>query len=745
MKERYILPSLIAFRIFNGLVLRTAFNPDEHWQSSEVAHHLLFGYGFLTWEWERCIALRSVMHPALFGILFYILKAFQVDNPTVVALAPRLTQSIIAGFTDYGTYELAKAWYNPVDLTCTSSPPSTERQRAFWSRLTSPRMATCALICSVCSWFNFFCLPRTYSNCLEAALNTWALVFFARAGPADQKRRREALMALGPAEEKLASVPRVGNGPSVGSVGSHVGGDDEAAMTGKSKVRKDEEEVTACPAELERSQSKTQKSYIPALFLAACSVIVRPTAASFWIVFCLLKLLQLTFLASPTGNKRAVETEKKVKPTVEAIQFVKACVTVAIVAISVTLACDSWYYGILTFPPWNFVKFNLFSDPGRFYGAKPWHYFLLEGAGVVLLSFYPLFLLGLKVWFNTAGILPSHSGQVESGKQRRHQLQPLYPGKYAFLRDDGAVILATLFSFIVLSFATHKEFRFMVSHLPQLLIFTAIGLARLLTDDPACLESQLFGTRQPEKSDQKRRASNAFPSFRVLSPVMLKAALSVVFLAQFLTGAFFSFFHQAASDQVASYLRTIPDESSVFFLTPCHQMSYYSHLHRRIPMGFLDCSPRVDSTRLSPSWQEKFWSETRENRIKFLDTVFPLDYPKTSSPTGERKQPYSDPRETSSSPTSNSWFGQAKDLQVTHLSEGHWRDPVECLRYRFEVPLEGPSPTHFIVPSVLREDLSAWFRRRGYVEKEMPIFDALFKETPEGDAMWQYVHILEKQ
>lgn len=161
-------------------------------------------------------------------------------------------------------------------------------------------------------------------------------------------------------------------------------------------------------------------------------------------------------------------------------------------------------------------------------------------------------------------------------------------------------------------------------------------------------------------------------------------------------------------------------------------------------MGFLDCSPRIDSTRLSASWQEKFWSGTREKRTKFLDIVFPHDYPKTSSPIGEREHPYSDPRETSSS-TSNSWFGHAKDFQVTHLSESHWKDPVECLSYRFEVPLEGPAPTHFIVPTVLREDLSAWFRRRGYVEKETPIFDALSKETPEGDAMWQYVHILEKQ
>ena len=40
-------------RALNSVCVRTYFNPDEYWQSLEVAHHLAFdGHGHLTWEWS---------------------------------------------------------------------------------------------------------------------------------------------------------------------------------------------------------------------------------------------------------------------------------------------------------------------------------------------------------------------------------------------------------------------------------------------------------------------------------------------------------------------------------------------------------------------------------------------------------------------------------------------------------------------------------------------------------------------
>jgi hypothetical protein len=38
---------VVGFRVWNALFVRTAFNPDEFWQSTEVAHRMVFGYGHL--------------------------------------------------------------------------------------------------------------------------------------------------------------------------------------------------------------------------------------------------------------------------------------------------------------------------------------------------------------------------------------------------------------------------------------------------------------------------------------------------------------------------------------------------------------------------------------------------------------------------------------------------------------------------------------------------------------------------
>lgn len=42
--ERRIWLFCLVFRVLNSLLIRTYFDPDEHWQSLEVAHRVAFGY-----------------------------------------------------------------------------------------------------------------------------------------------------------------------------------------------------------------------------------------------------------------------------------------------------------------------------------------------------------------------------------------------------------------------------------------------------------------------------------------------------------------------------------------------------------------------------------------------------------------------------------------------------------------------------------------------------------------------------
>lgn len=53
-------------------------------------------------------------------------------------------------------------------------------------------------------------------------------------------------------------------------------------------------------------------------------------------------------------------------------------------------------------------------------------------------------------------------------------------------------------------------------------------------------------------------------------------------------------------DIISDFRSTAHEDVKVLFLTPCHSTPYYSSLHRKIDMRFLDCSP----TGTSNWWQD---------------------------------------------------------------------------------------------------------------------------------------------
>ncbi|KAL1467204.1 hypothetical protein MTO96_042333, partial [Rhipicephalus appendiculatus] len=59
--KKFFLFMFVLFRCGGAFFVRTAFVPDEYWQSLEVAHKFVFGYGYQTWEWKY--AIRSSVYP----------------------------------------------------------------------------------------------------------------------------------------------------------------------------------------------------------------------------------------------------------------------------------------------------------------------------------------------------------------------------------------------------------------------------------------------------------------------------------------------------------------------------------------------------------------------------------------------------------------------------------------------------------------------------------------------------------
>ncbi|KNA07616.1 hypothetical protein SOVF_170180 isoform A [Spinacia oleracea] len=141
----------LAVRMVNSLLVQTYFNPDEHWQSLEVAHRLVFGYGHLTWEWQR--GIRGYLHPLLFAVLYKVLAFLHLDTPWIMMKAPRLLQSIFAAICDLYLYK-------------------------FSDIIFGNRVAKWTLFSHLTNWFVFFCCTRTLSNSLETVLTVVSLYYW---------------------------------------------------------------------------------------------------------------------------------------------------------------------------------------------------------------------------------------------------------------------------------------------------------------------------------------------------------------------------------------------------------------------------------------------------------------------------------------------------------------------------------------------------------------------------------------
>ena len=80
MRTSTVVLIAIVWRVFAAATTRTFFQPDEFYQSLEVAHHAVFGYGHLTWEWTANPPIRSIIFPALYMPVYWVLKVTGLDD-----------------------------------------------------------------------------------------------------------------------------------------------------------------------------------------------------------------------------------------------------------------------------------------------------------------------------------------------------------------------------------------------------------------------------------------------------------------------------------------------------------------------------------------------------------------------------------------------------------------------------------------------------------------------------------------
>lgn len=130
--EKSLFIYLLLFRCIVSIITsRTIFAPDEHWQSLEVAHRIVFGYGFETWEWRDPRStnsssnsngwgsgpIRSPLYPAMFVLPYWLLYKLGLDNTRLLVSKSHL---------DYRKL-ISRKFLNAIDSTTQFVASSTGR------------------------------------------------------------------------------------------------------------------------------------------------------------------------------------------------------------------------------------------------------------------------------------------------------------------------------------------------------------------------------------------------------------------------------------------------------------------------------------------------------------------------------------------------------------------------------------------------------------------------------------------
>ncbi|PKI82369.1 Gpi10p [Malassezia vespertilionis] len=149
-----MLGALVAVHVLCAFATRrTFFQPDEYWQSLEIAHRIVFGYGYRTWEWIGT-PIRSIAHPALFVPWYALLKWTGMDSSlTLLTIGPPIQQALISAVGDWYAYRLIL-------------------------RIGGQRVAQCWAVLHLLSFYWVYTATRTFANTTEAALCSITLYFW---------------------------------------------------------------------------------------------------------------------------------------------------------------------------------------------------------------------------------------------------------------------------------------------------------------------------------------------------------------------------------------------------------------------------------------------------------------------------------------------------------------------------------------------------------------------------------------
>ncbi|XP_005052034.1 PREDICTED: GPI mannosyltransferase 3 isoform X2 [Ficedula albicollis] len=206
----------------------------------------------------------------------------------------------------------------------------------------------------------------------------------------------------------------------------------------------------------------------------------------------------------------------------------------------------------------NFLKFNVLQNLGTFYGSHPWHWYFTQGLPVILGPHLPFFIHGCA----------------------------LAPRRYHIF------LLPVIWTVLVYSTLSHKEFRFIYPVLPFCMMFCGFSLKHL--------------------------------------KAWKKTASSFLLLSNLVPALYTGLVHQRGTLDVMSHIQQLCNSSQqsqafVFILMPCHSTPFYSHVHCPLKMRFLQCPPNLTGHESYIDEADVFYSNPLAwlNKEFYNDTLLP--------------------------------------------------------------------------------------------------------------------------
>lgn len=281
-----------------------------------------------------------------------------------------------------------------------------------------------------------------------------------------------------------------------------------------------------------------------------------------------------------------------------------------VTVITISAISDRFYFGTWTFPPYQFLYFNISQSLAVFYGVNDWHYYLSQGIPLLLTTYVPF--AGVALW-SASSISP---------------LGP--PTLIANVRFDLTFMILSMIT--TLSLISHKEVRFIYPLLPALHVLIAPHILAF------------FGTAPLVTTEQSVSTKTAVDVKIHIKPWRL-CLLIIIALTNCAIGWYTARFHQRGVIDVLAFLRhefevlhvpqheirpsggniyatsmtsvvdTDSNETFAGFLMPCHSTPWRSHLvYPKLKAWALTCEPPL---HIPPGTPER--AAYRDEADRFYD------------------------------------------------------------------------------------------------------------------------------